>query len=429
MPMPAAGCRSVRNLPKKRHLRPHFIFMSFKFGYWAPILSGGYVLSNIPQRTDWSIAANIRLAQTAERVGFDYTLLPARFTSLECGDGQNDALATSAYLAAATERLKIIGAFHTAYWHPAMIAKSASTIDVASGGRYAVNILSGWLKDEYRQFNRPWLDHDERYRQSEEFIQILRGLWTSEEPLFFNGDYYRIHGAVFRPKPVSEPGPEIFQGGNSKAARRMAGTHSDWYFLNGNSIEGAKEQIDEVKSIAAAHQRDVRFGLNAFIILRDSIEEALEQKKEIIDAADSETIQAFANQAKNAGQSTKEKQGMWANSNHADLVQPNDGFKTGLLGPADFIVERIKLYREIGVDLLLTAFLHFNDELEEFGHQVISQLKQDQTKVTLTVPKQSVPGEPYVPARDAAFACGYETATETRKAQEQAIATAEKSIS
>jgi dimethylsulfone monooxygenase len=80
---------------------------------------------------------------SAKRVGFDYTLLPARFTSLECGDGQNDALATSAYLAAATERLKIIGAFHTAYWHPAMIAKSASTIDVASGGRYALNILSG----------------------------------------------------------------------------------------------------------------------------------------------------------------------------------------------------------------------------------------------------------------------------------------------
>ena len=398
--------------------------MSLKFGYWAPILSGGYVLSNIPQRTEWSITANIRLAQTAEQVGFDYTLLPARFTSLECGDGQNDALATSAYLAAATERLKIIGAFHTAYWHPAMIAKSASTIDVASGGRYALNILSGWLKDEYRQFNRPWLEHDERYRQSEEFIQILRGLWTSEEPLFFNGDYYRIHGAVFRPKPVSQPGPEIFQGGNSKAARRMAGTHSDWYFLNGNSIEGAKEQIDEVKAIAASHDRQVKFGLNAFIILRNSVEEALAQKQAIIDAADPETVQAFAGQAKNAGQSTKEKQGMWANSDYADLVQPNDGFKTGLLGPADFIVERINLYREIGVDLLLTAFLHFNDELEEFGHQVISQFKRDQTKVTLPVPNQRALRKPSSPVQDT-FACGYETATETRKAQEEAIASAE----
>jgi len=398
--------------------------MSLKFGYWAPILSGGYVLSNIPQRTEWSIAANVRLAQTAERVGFDYTLLPARFTSLECGDGQNDALATSAYLAAATARLKIIGAFHTAYWHPAMIAKSASTIDVASGGRYALNILSGWLKDEYRQFNRPWLEHDERYRQSEEFIQILRGLWTPEEPLFFNGDYYRIHGAVFRPKPVSQPGPEIFQGGNSKAARRMAGTHSDWYFLNGNSIEGAKEQIAEVRAIAASNQRQVKFGLNAFVVLRDTVEEALAQKQAIIDAADPETIQAFANQAKNAGQSTKEKQGMWANSDYTDLVQPNDGFKTGLMGPADFIAERIELYREIGVDLLLAAFLHFNDELEEFGHQVISRFKRHQDKVTLSVPERPTAPEASAPVQGA-FACGYETASETRKSQEHAVASVE----
>lgn len=236
-----------------------------------------------------------------------------------------------------------------------------------------------------------------------------------------------IHGAVFRPKPISQPGPEIFQGGNSKAARRMAGVHSDWYFLNGNSIEGAKEQIDEVKSIAASHQRQVRFGLNAFIILRDSVEEALAQKQAIIDAADPESIQAFANQAKNAGQSTKEKQGMWANSDYADLVQPNDGFKTGLLGPADLIVERIKLYRQIGIDLLLTAFLHFNDELEEFGHQVITQFKREQTKVTLPVPDRRALREPSVPMEDA-LACGYETATETRKAQEQAIASAEQTV-
>jgi hypothetical protein len=81
------------------------------------------------------------------------------------------------------------------------------------------------------------------------------------------------------------------------------------------------------------------------------------------------------------------------------------------------------------LDLLLTAFLHFNDELEEFGDRVISQFKEDQTKVTLTVPNQSVVRELSAPDRDAAFACGYETATETRKAQEQAIASAEQSIS
>ncbi len=130
--------------------------MSMKFAYWSPILSCGYVISTLPQRTEWSLESNVRLAQTAKRVGFEYTLLPARFTSLEAGDGQNDVLVSSAYLAAATRTLKVIGAFHTAFWHPALIAKSAATLSVASGGRYALNILSGWLKAEYDQFGIPW---------------------------------------------------------------------------------------------------------------------------------------------------------------------------------------------------------------------------------------------------------------------------------
>ena len=395
--------------------------MSFKFGYWAPILSGGYVLSNIPQRTEWSIAANVRLAQTAENVGFDYTLLPARFTSLECGDGQNDALATSAYLAAATRSLKIIGAFHTAYWHPAMIAKSAATIDVASGGRYAVNILSGWLKAEYEQFGFPWHEHDERYRKSEEFIEILRSLWTSEEPFNFDGAYFQLRAALFRPKPVSQPGPEIFQGGNSKAARRMAAKYSDWYFMNGNSVEGAKAQIEEISALAREHNRVVKFGLNGFVILRDSVKEGLAQKQAIIDAADPEMVHAFGQQAKNAGSSTKENVGMWSESKFEDLVQPNDGFKTNLIGPADLIVERIRLYQEAGVNLLLSAFLNFNDELEEFGHKVISQLRKEENRVQLVVPAMPQTTNVHVSEPQNTLACGYETAAATRHAQEAVL--------
>ncbi|MGC3989058.1 MAG: dimethyl sulfone monooxygenase SfnG [Chthoniobacteraceae bacterium] len=395
--------------------------MAIKFGYWSPILSGGYVLSNIPQRTEWSIASNIRLAQTAESVGFDYTLLPARFMSLECGDGQNDALVSSAYLAAATQRLKIIGAFHTAYWHPAMIAKSAATVDVVSGGRYALNILSGWLKEEYRQFHLPWLEHDERYRQSEEFIQVLRGLWTAEQPFHFAGDYYRIQGATFLQKPVSQPGLEIFQGGNSKAARRMAGKYSDWYFLNGNSVEGAKKQIDEVKAIAREHGREgqVKFGLNAFVILRETEEEALAQKQAIIDQADPELVAGFAQQAKHAGQSTREREGMWENSEFADLVQPNDGFKTRLFGPPELIAERIREYQAIGVDLILTAYLHFNDELEDFGRRVIPLLRQAEGRTQVAVPERSSFTPPPAPA--GGFSCGYETVVAEKEARKATV--------
>ena len=214
------------------------------------------------------------------------------------------------------------------------------------------------------------LDHDERYRRSEEFIQVLKGLWT-QNPYRFGGDFYRINDGWLKPQPISNPHPEIFQGGNSKAARRMAAHHSDWYFLNGNSVEGVREQIEEVRALAAKAGRTVKFGLNGFVIQRDTEREALAQLEQIIAHADPDIVKAFGDQVKEAGQSTKDKIGMWVDSDYANLVQPNDGFKTRLFGPPDVIARRIREYEAVGVDLILTAFLHFTDELPAFGREVI----------------------------------------------------------
>jgi len=339
-----------------------------------PLGSGGMVISSIAQRTDWSLDYNIRLAQVAEDLGFDYGLAPARFIASHGWELQQEAVTCTAILAAQTKRLKLISAVHTGFWHPAMVAKMGATIDVYSKGRFAINILSAWFKEEFRAFGEPWLDHDERYRRSEEFIQVLKGLWT-QKSLTFKGDFYRINEGWLKPRPISSPHPEIFQGGNSKAARRMAAKHSDWYFLNGNSVEGVKEQIDEVRALAKAEGRSVKFGLNGFVIQRDSEREALEQLEAIIAKADPKIVQSFADQVKNAGASTAEKIGMWANADFANLVQPNDGFKTRLFGPPEVIAERIRAYEAAGVDMMLCAFLNYTDELPAFGREVVPLLQ------------------------------------------------------
>jgi FMNH2-dependent dimethyl sulfone monooxygenase len=337
--------------------------MAIRFGYWMPLGSGGFVISNIPQRTDWSLEYNAGLARQAEDLGFEYGLAPARFIASHGWELQQEAITCTAVLAAQTKRLKLISAVHTGFWHPAMVAKMGATIDVYSKGRFAINILTGWFKDEFRAFGEPWLDHDERYRRSEEFIQVLKGLWT-QKSLTFKGDFYRINEGWLKPRPTSQPYPEIFQGGNSKAARRMAAKYSDWYLNNGNSIEGAK-----------AEGRTVKFGLNGFVIQRPTVEEAVEQLEAIIAGADPKIVQSFAEQVKHAGASTAEKIGMWANSDYANLVQPNDGFKTRLFGPPEAIAERIRAYEAIGVDMILCAFLHFTDELPAFGREVIPLLR------------------------------------------------------
>ena len=131
--------------------------MALKFGYWMPLGSGGFVISNIKQRTDWSLDYNAKLAQTAEDLGFEYGLAPARFLASHGWELQQEAITCTAVLAAQTKKLKLISAVHTGFWHPAMVAKMLATIDVYSGGRAAINVLTGWFKDEFRAFGEPWL--------------------------------------------------------------------------------------------------------------------------------------------------------------------------------------------------------------------------------------------------------------------------------
>ncbi|MBG1270554.1 dimethylsulfone monooxygenase SfnG [Nostoc sp. WHI] len=354
--------------------------VDIKFAYWVPNVSGGLVVSKIPQRTDWTFDYNVQLAQTAEQVGFDYALAQARFIASYGAEYQLEALTTVAALAPVTERLKLIAAVHPGLWHPGVVAKMGATIDFISQGRFALNVVSGWFKGEFTIYGEPWLDHDERYRRSEEFIRVLKGMWTEEE-FHFRGDFYRINGGWVKPKPINQnPHPEIFQGGNSKAARRMAARVSDWYFMNGNTIEGVSEQIQEVSALASEEGRKVKFGLNAFIIVRDTEKEAHEVLREIIAQADKEAVAGFGEAVKHAGSSTREKEGMWANSNFEDLVQYNDGFKSGLIGTADQVADRIRQFYEVGVDLILGGFLHYSDDLPAFGRTVIPLVREIESR-------------------------------------------------
>ena len=346
-----------------------------KFAYWVPNVSGGLVVSKIEQRTRWDIDYNRELARIAERSGFEYALSQIRFTAGYGADNQHDSVVISHALLAATEKLKVIAAILPGPWTPALAAKQLATIDQFTQGRVAVNIVSGWFKGEFRAIGEPWLDHDERYRRSEEFIRALKGIWTQDN-FSFSGDFYRFHNYSLKPKPLQRPHPEIFQGGSSRAARDMAARVSDWYFTNGNSVEGIKAQVDDLRAKAALNGHSVKVGVNAFIIARETEAEARAVLAEIIDKADPQAVQGFAGEAKNAGAASPEGEGNWAKSSFEDLVQYNDGFKTNLIGTPRQIAERIVELKAIGVDLILSAFLHFQEEVEYFGKHVLPLVRE-----------------------------------------------------
>jgi FMNH2-dependent dimethyl sulfone monooxygenase len=349
-----------------------------KFAYWVPNVSGGLVVSKIEQRTHWGLEYNIKLAQIAEEAGFDYALSQIRFTAGYGAENQHESVSFSQALLHATTRLKVLAAILPGPWHPAVVAKQLATIDHITNGRIAINVVSGWFKGEFHAIGEPWLEHDERYRRSEEFIRALKGIWTQDN-FTFAGDFYRFRDYTLRPKPVQKPHPEIFQGGSSRGARDMAARVSDWYFTNGNTVEKIAEQIQDIRAKAAAEGRDPgtpKIGVNAFIIARDTEEEAKRVLAEIIAKADTEAVNAFGDAVKQAGKASPEGQGNWATSTFEDLVQYNDGFRTNLIGTPEQIAERIVAYKQAGVDLILGGFLHFQEEVEYFGKRVLPLVRE-----------------------------------------------------
>jgi FMNH2-dependent dimethyl sulfone monooxygenase len=348
---------------------------AIKFAYWVPNVSGGLVVSKIEQRTSWDIDYNRKLAQLAEQNGFEYALSQIRFTAGYGAEFQHEPVAFTHALLAATTRLKVIAAILPGPWTPAVVAKQIATIDQLTGGRVAINVVSGWFKGEFTAIGEPWLEHDERYRRSEEFITALKGIWTTDN-FTYRGDFYRFNNYTLKPKPLQQPHPEIFQGGSSRAARDMAARVSDWYFTNGNTVEGVKAQVADLQAKAAANKHSVRVGVNAFIIARDTEEEARAVLADIIAHADPEAVNAFGDAAKQAGKSSPEGEGNWAKSSFEDLVQYNDGFKTNLIGTPRQVAERIVALKAAGVDLVLSAFLHFQEEVVYFGEKVLPLVRE-----------------------------------------------------
>lgn len=352
---------------------------NIKFAYWVPNVSGGLVVSNIEQRTDWSYEYNVRLAQAAEKSGFEYELTQIRFTAGYNAENQHESVSFSHGILAKTERLKVIAAIWPGPWKPALAAKQLATIDHLTNGRIAINIVSGWFRGEFDAIGEEWPEHDQRYVRSEEFIRSLKGVWTQDN-FSFDGKYYQFKDYTLSPKPVQKPHIEIFQGGSSRAARNMASRVSDWYFTNGNTPEEIKKQIDDIRDKAKTNNHQVKIGVNAFIIARDTEEEAQSVLQEIVDKANIQAVNAFGEATRKAGASTLEGEGNWAKSTFEDLVQYNDGFKTNLIGTPQQIAERILELKAVGVDLILSGFLHFIEEVEYFGAKVLPLVRELEAK-------------------------------------------------
>lgn len=157
-----------------------------------------------------------------------------------------DPVASLMAAAMATTTLRVGGfVFDNDFRHPAVLAKSAATIDVLSGGRFELGIGAGWLKEEYDQTGIPFDPAPLRISRMVEAVHLIKRIFTEEPPISFAGEHYTATDLICPPRPVQQPHPPIMIGGGGKRLLTVAAQEANIVGITTRArADGSKDTTD-----------------------------------------------------------------------------------------------------------------------------------------------------------------------------------------
>lgn len=334
-----------------------------RLGIWAPVWGTFLGQKEDPSSViEATFQFNAKYIQYAESLGFESVLLLDR--SLNSTKGVQapilEAWITAAALAPITNSIELIVASRSAYRHPGLVAQMGANLDQISGGRFAINIVSGWWGLEHDMNGIPFPDHDKRYDISSEVIEILKCFWKGEV-FDFSGDFFQINQGITSPLPIRKPYPTIYFGGESDAAIRLAARSADVFLFNGRSVSQAKSLISAVNKENANYVKDLKFGMSAFVICRNTDSEAEEELERLRSSLGiSEALQGVDREAIHKKTSSRSKG-----------IGSNGGIAAGLVGSPETIAEKMREFNGEGVELFLLQFHPMFDEIKRFSREVM----------------------------------------------------------
>jgi alkanesulfonate monooxygenase len=315
------------------------------------------------------------VARAADRLGFEGVLTPT-------GTWCEDAWLTAAALLAETEKLKFLVAFRPGLVPPTLAAQQAATLQRFSGGRVLLNIVTGGDDVEQRRFG-DWLDHDERYARTGEFLHIVDSVWRNG-PLTFDGKYFRVEDAMVSSPP--DPLPQIYFGGSSPAALPIAAQYVDVYLTWGEPPQAAAAKIAKVRELAAARGRNLRFGIRLHTISRDTSAAAWAVADELVSGLSEDQIaKQTALHARSQSEGQRRMTALHGGRLDRLEIYPNlwagvglvrGGAGTALVGSHQEVADLIYEYHSLGFDeFIMSGYPHL-EEAHWFAEGVLPLLKQ-----------------------------------------------------
>lgn len=322
-------------------------------------------------------------ARAHEYAGFDKVLIASNPSS-------PDSMQIAAYLAQHTERLGFMIAHRPALLTPNLAARSFATLDhTTGGGRIRLHAITGIGAEP--QEGDYIIDKIQRYERTSEYLEIIKRLWSNEEPFDYEGKYFKLENAFIPLKPVYGTVPISF-GGSSDIAYEIATKHADLYSLWGEPLSGVKEQIDKLKNAAnKVHQTTPAVSLSVRLIIGPTTELAWKRAEQIL--ADIQNNPQFQNNADLTGHKLKGtgSQRLLAVAKQGDLHDkalwmPTAsavgayGDTTALVGTPDTIIESLLDYVDLGVTTFLNRGYDPIYDTVDYGRYIIPAVRQEAAK-------------------------------------------------
>ncbi|MDF7660870.1 LLM class flavin-dependent oxidoreductase [Erwiniaceae bacterium L1_54_6] len=354
----------------------------FLLGLFLPIQSGGWSPSQLARTTDWHFDYNKQLTLTAEALGFDLVFGLAEWNPKGGYGGQIryrehsiDPFMTTAALSAVTSRILLISTLHILYgpWHPLHLARFGASLDLISGGRWGLNMVTGNQDSYARMFGAPQIEHDTRYRMAEEFVALLKRYWLDEEQINFQGEFWSSEAGWVAAKPRYGR-PMLVNATGSQAGIDYAARHSDLVFITspaGAEIEAALQALPahtaRIRAAAALQQRTLRILINPMIICRPTEQEAWDYYHAIVEAQDPVAVDNFF-----ASAQKRDSQAFLGHQRDQKIV----GGNIQLVGSPEQIVQYLLRLQQAGCDGVQLTFYDYAPDLAYFGEAVLPLMKQ-----------------------------------------------------
>jgi FMNH2-dependent dimethyl sulfone monooxygenase len=331
-----------------------------------------------PDRFKSTWDANVRLAQKADRLGFEGFVSAAHWKSFG-GDGHysGDLMETFTWagaVAAVTERIGIISTVHVTVNHPVFVAKAEATVDLVSNGRAGMNLVLGWYPPDMQLFGYEVKEHSDRFELADEWIHIFDRLWSGRESFDYTGKNYNLKAAYSQPHGV-QARPVLLNAGRSPRGREFAAKNCDIAFVSAhNPAPGAmKKQVEEYRTEARTKfGREIQIWMSAYVVLKDTMDEAKAYAHDyIVVQGDDAAVQNIINH----------------NAIDTKTMPPEAvaklayGLKAGfagypLVGDADHIAGLFAELSEAGVDGFLLTWLDYEGGLDRFAREVLPRLEK-----------------------------------------------------